>query len=77
MNTEAAQTKLSNPAQAIINATKSGYLAQAIKGMKQLSAAGEMFVEALPDRETADEAFANARPGRATKKAPRRKKVMG
>jgi hypothetical protein len=75
INTEAAQTKLSNPAQTVINATNYGYLAPAIKGMKQLSAAGEMYVEALPDREAANAALANSRPKRSAKKSPVRKKA--
>ena len=72
LNTEAAQTKLSNAAYAVNNATKLGYLAPAIKGMKQLSAAGEMYVEALPDRDAASAAFSHSRPKRASK----RKKVF-
>jgi hypothetical protein len=40
--------------------------------MKQLSAAGEMYVEALPDREAATAALANSRP----KRTPKRKKVI-
>ena len=72
LNTEAAQTKLSNAAYAVNNATKYGYLALAIKGMKQLSAAGEMYVEALPDRDAANAALAHSRPKRVSK----RKKVV-
>jgi len=68
LNTEAAQTKLSNAAYAVNNATKLGYLAPAIKGMKQLSAAGEMYVEALPDRDAASAAFSHSRPKRASKR---------
>jgi hypothetical protein len=72
INTEAAQTKLSNAAYAVNNATKYGYLAPAIKGAKQLSAAGEMYVEALPDRDAAVAAFTHARPRRS----PKRKKAV-
>jgi hypothetical protein len=72
LNTEAAQTKLSNAANSVNNATSYGYLAPAAKGMKQLSAAGEMYVEALPDREAATAALANSRP----KRTPKRKKVI-
>lgn len=53
MNTEAAQTKLSNPSYAVRDAVRSGYLAAAEEGMKQLSAQGEQYVEALPDRDAA------------------------
>ena len=68
LNTEAAQTKFSNAAKAVNNATMYGYLAPAIKGTKQLSAGGEMYVEALPDREAAATALAHARPKRYSKK---------
>jgi hypothetical protein len=68
LNTEAAQTKFSNTAQAVGNATQYGYLAPSIKGTKQLSAAGEMYVEALPDREAATAALMHARPKRSSKK---------
>jgi hypothetical protein len=50
LNTEAAQAKFSNAAYAVDNATKSGYLVPASRGHKQLSATGEQFVQALPDR---------------------------
>lgn len=53
LNTEAAQIKLSNASNAISNGVRSGYLALAERGMKQLSAHGEKYVEALPDREAA------------------------
>ncbi len=69
LNTEAAQAKFSNPAYAVDNATKYGYLVPAGKASKQLSAAGELFVQALPDREAAKTAMQNARPKRRSKKA--------
>lgn len=53
LNTEAAQSKIGNMTDAVNNATKKGFLAPAGKGMKQLSADGEQFVDALPDRESA------------------------
>jgi hypothetical protein len=53
LNTEAAQPKFSNAAVAVDNATKAGLLVPAVKGKKQLSAAGELFVQALPDRDQA------------------------
>ena len=54
LNTEAAQIKLSNPSQAIRDADRAGYLVDAAKkGMKQLSAPGEKYVETLPDRDAA------------------------
>lgn len=51
LNTEAAQIKLSNASNAINNGVRDGYLAPAERGMNQLSAHGEKYVEALPDRE--------------------------
>jgi hypothetical protein len=68
LNTEAAQPKFSNTAYAATNALKMGYLAPATKGQRQISAAGEQFVSALPDREAAKLAMLNARP----KRSPRR-----
>jgi hypothetical protein len=71
LNTEAAQVKFSNPAKAVDNATVLGYLAPASKGNKQISAPGEVFVEALPDRAAAQAAMAASRPRRKFKRAPR------
>lgn len=68
LNTEAAQVKFSNAAFAVDNATKLNYLAQATKGAKQLSALGEQFVLALPDREKARGIMASARPRRKVRK---------
>jgi len=61
LNTDAAQIKFSNTAFAVINATNAGLLVAAEKGAKQLSAVGELYVEALPDRDRAKEVLANAR----------------
>lgn len=68
INTEAAQQKLSNPSYAVENAGKMGYLVSATKGQKQLSAAGELFVQALPDRDAAKEAMTQAWPRRSSRK---------
>jgi len=71
LNTEAAQPKFSNAAYASNNAAKLGYLVPATKGNRQLSAAGEEFVRALPDRDAAKRAMERARPrrlGRRNKK---------
>jgi len=68
LNTEAAQVKFANAAKAVNNATQYGYLAPATKGNKQLSAAGELFVQALPDHEAAKTAMAAARPKRKMKR---------
>ncbi len=76
LNTEAAQRGFSNATAAVNNATSYGYLVLGIKGLKQLSAGGEMYVEALPDREAANEALARSRPKRASKKSQLRKKAV-
>lgn len=68
LNTEAAQLRFANPAFAVANAANLGYLAPATKGNKQISAAGEVFVDALPDRDAARAAMASARPKRRQKK---------
>lgn len=68
LNTEATQPKMSNPTVAVDNATKAGLLVQAGKGSKQISAAGEIFVQALPDREAAKASIANMRLKRRNKK---------
>lgn len=68
LNTESAQPKFSNPSVAVDNARAQGYLVPATKGNKQLSAAGEKFVELLPDREAAREALRTFRSRRSSKK---------
>ena len=69
LNTEAAQIKFSNTAFAVVNAHNSGLLVAAGKGFKQLSALGERYVEALPNRDLAKEVFANVRIRRGRKLA--------
>jgi len=68
LNTEAAQPKLSNATFAVVNATNRGLLVPAGKGSKQLSAAGELFVQALPDRIAAKASTENMRTKRKSKK---------
>lgn len=53
LNTEAAQTKFGNATKAVENAIAAGYILQAGKGARQLSAVGELYVQYLPDRERA------------------------
>lgn len=67
LNTDAAQRKLSNAADSVDNATKAGLLVPAVKGTKQLSAMGEQYVRALPDREAAAQVRAKYRPRRSKK----------
>jgi hypothetical protein len=68
LNTEAAQMKFSNAAYAVANAKQAGLLVEASKGANQLSAAGERYVDALPDRVAAREILSSARPKRGRKK---------
>jgi hypothetical protein len=70
LNTEAAQPKFSNAAYAASNAVKMRYLAPSLKGHRQLSAAGEQFVIALPDRQAAKAAMTSSMPRRRPRKAP-------
>ena len=70
LNTEAAQPKFSNASVAVDNARATGYLVPGTKGAKQISAAGEKFVELLPDREAAREAFRTFRPRRSNRRQP-------
>jgi hypothetical protein len=56
LNTEAAQRAFSNAAFAASNAYRDGFFVSASKaGHKQLSAMGERFVHALPDRAAAEQ----------------------
>ncbi len=61
LNTEAAQVKFSNTAYAIANAIRAKLLAPASRGTTQLTAIGERFVDALPDRIAAKEILSNVR----------------
>lgn len=72
LNTRAAQPKFANAAQAAKNAVLSGYLVPSSAGQRQLGAAGEQFVRALPDRDAAKSAMSAARP----KRRPRPKKPL-
>lgn len=71
LNTEAAQLKFSNAAWAVENATKQGYLVPATKGAKQISALGELYVQALPDRDSAKAAVLQAKPRKRNKRTGR------
>jgi hypothetical protein len=69
LNTEAAQPKFSNAAESAKNAVKLGYLVASTKGQRQLSAAAERFVQALPDREAAQQAMAPLRKRRKPRRS--------
>jgi len=68
LNTEAAQRKFANAALSVNNAATRGYLASATKGLRQLSAAGEQYVRALPDREAARDIMASSMPRKYAKR---------
>ena len=68
LNTRAAQPKFTNTAQATKNAVASRYLVPSTAGYRQLGAAGEQFVHALPDRDTAKLAMAAAKPKRRVRR---------
>ena len=69
LNTEAAQVKFSNPSAALNNAIRSGLLTPASQGKRQLTAHGERYVEALPDRTAAKQFLSQSRPRRTRKKS--------
>jgi hypothetical protein len=69
INTEAAEPKFTNAAWSVANAEKRGYLVHAPQGHKQLSATGERFVLALPDRDNAKEVLRTFRVRKASKKS--------
>lgn len=77
LNTEAAQPKFANSTMAVNDAGKQGYLVAAAKGQKQMSAAGEQFVLALPDREAARAAMISTRPKRKKKAKARPPRTGG
>lgn len=69
LNTQAAQPKFSNATVSSNNAVKLGYLVPSTNGRRQLSAAGERFVLALPDRAAAKEALSLVRRRSRAKKS--------
>lgn len=75
LNTEAAQLKFSNPANSVANASASGLIVSAGKGTKQISAIGERFVDALPNRDEAKAVLTSMRQPRSRKKSANTKKV--
>jgi hypothetical protein len=77
LNTEAAQPKFSNAASSANNAVKRGYLVPTTRGQRQLSAAGERFVAALPDRDAARKAMSSGAPKRRKRRASASKASQG
>lgn len=76
LNTEAAQPKFSSASVAVDNAAKAGLLVQAVKGSKQISAAGELYVQHLPDRDAAKTGVQGIRQRRKPRKSQAKKPVI-
>lgn len=76
LNTEAAQPKFSNASMSVDNASKAGLLVQAVKGTKQLSSAGERYVQTLPDREAARETLKSLTLRRRNQNAKRKRAAV-
>lgn len=74
LNTEAAQPKFSNASVAVENAMKVGLLVQATKGNKQISAAGEFYVQYLPDQAAARASIQGMRQKKKPRKPPMKKR---
>jgi hypothetical protein len=69
LNTEAAQLKFANITVALDHATRTyGFLVPTKKGYKKLSAIGELYVQALPDKDEAKSVIAKSKPRRKSKK---------
>lgn len=77
LNTEAAQVKFSNAAKAVDNAAGALLLIPAGQGKKQLSAIGEVYVQALPDRAAAKIAASELRQKRTRNKSKPRTSAAG
>jgi hypothetical protein len=74
-NTDAAGPKITNPSQIVADTTRlSGYLANAGKGAKHITALGEAVVEALPNREAVAAAIAEHKPKKKKPRSATRKK---
>lgn len=74
INTEAAQPKFANAAHAVKNATTKGFIVPVSRGKQQLSAMGEMFIEALPDRDAAKEVLQRIRTRKSRRSTNRKNK---
>lgn len=71
LNLETKQQKFANAAKAVENASRAGYLiSTSKKGIRKLSAAGERFVKALPDRAVTYKMVPTLKSKRKVKKVP-------
>lgn len=69
LNTEAAQIKFSNPTKAVTNSIRAGFIVTGPQMTKQIASLGEMYVQALPDRDAARAAIADGRRRRRPRRA--------
>ena len=69
LNTEAAQSAFANVSNAVNNAHQGGFLAPVSRGVKQLSAQGERYVDELPDQAAAKAVLQKRKPKRARRPA--------
>lgn len=74
LNTEAAQPRLSNAGAISSNAATAQYIVSSTKGKRQISAIGEQFVQALPDRKAAELVWKNLKPRKKNKKRQKKNK---
>ncbi len=65
LNTEAAQSAFANVSNAVSNAQQGAFLASVSRGVRQLSAQGERYVDELPDQAAAKAAMQKRKPKRA------------
>jgi len=71
LNLEAKQQKLGNATKAVNDASRAGYLiSTSKKGIRKLSAAGERFVKALPDRTLTHKMVPTLKAKRKVRKEP-------
>lgn len=73
LNTEAAQPKFANPTVAVNDAARAQLIVPSTKGAKQLSAMGEQFVLALPNRFEAKEVLKMMKSKRRSKAKVKKK----
>ena len=72
LNTEAAQNAFANASSAVSNAQQGGFLAPVSRGMRQLSAQGERYVDELPDQAAAKAVMQKRKPKRARRQPAER-----
>jgi len=69
LNTEAAQPKFANSTYSVNDAVRANLLVQGSRGQKQISAIGEGYVQALPDRAAARAVLSSSKRPRSRKQS--------